>query len=168
MAGIGLVCLVGCTPLTVQVHSDDEMDKPWAEAAAPLPDPPKPENLIEFYVAANTTNRFFIDRASLTVGPDDAVRYTVVIRSAAGASTVNVEGIRCDARERKLYAFGRPDSTWSPAKSPAWTRITNAGAGGYRYVLLREYFCPGGISIRDAAEGIDALKRGGHPANQVR
>ena len=104
----------------------------------------------------------------LTVGPDDAVRYTVVIRSAAGASTVNVEGIRCDARERKLYAFGRPDSTWSPAKSPTWTRITNVGPGSYQYVLLREYFCPGGISIRDAAEGIDALKRGGHPANQVR
>jgi hypothetical protein len=29
--------------------------------------------------------------------------------------------------------------------------------------LWREYFCPHAIAIDDTAEGIDALRRGGHP-----
>ena len=158
--------LLACAPAGAAAYSDDDEEKPWEEVAASLPGPPKLDNLVEFYVAADTANRFFIDAASLNVGTDQAIRYTAVIKSPSGANTVSFEGIRCDVRERKLYAFGHADQTWSRAKNSAWTPISNFGTGRYQYILMRDYFCPAGMPIGDAAEGVSALKRGGHPASR--
>jgi hypothetical protein len=136
---------------------------PWSELEPELPALPKAEGLVELYVTAASTNRFFVDPSSVSVGNDGVVRYVVSVRSPAGAISTNYEGIRCDAGQRRLYAFGRPDNTWSKAKTANWTRISNAGANRYAYTLMREYFCPGGVAIRNAAEGVNALRRGGHP-----
>lgn len=143
--------------------ADDE-EKPEVEAQAQLPDPPKPDNLIEFYVSEVTTNRFFVDSASLSVGADGAIRYTAVIKTAAGARNVSFEGIRCGSRERRLYAFGRQDNSWSNARNSAWAPLTTTGPSRYQYVLMREYFCPEGIPIRDAVQGLEALRRGASSA----
>jgi hypothetical protein len=37
------------------------------------------------------------------------------------------------------------------------------GDSGYRNTLYQDYFCPGRNAIRSAAEGLYALKQGGHP-----
>jgi len=42
-------------------------------------------------------------------------------------------------------------------------RIEDRSVQRWHYALSREFFCPVGVPIRTAAEGIDALKRGGHP-----
>lgn len=152
--------LVGLTPAKAADESGDVA--PWNEVEPELP-ALRTEGLIELYVTAASTNRFFIDPASLSVGADGVVRYVVTVKSPAGATSTNFEGMRCDARERRLYAFGRPDSTWAKAKTSSWARISNAGANRYAYALMREYFCPGGVAIRSAAEGVNALRRGGHP-----
>lgn len=150
----------GALPASI---ADDE-EKPEVEAQAQLPDPPKADNLIEFYVSEVTTNRFFVDSASLSVGADGAIRYTAVIKSAAGARNVSFEGIRCGSWERRLYAFGRPDNSWSKARNSAWAPVTTTGPSRYQYVLMREYFCPDGIPIRDAVQGLEALRRGASSA----
>jgi hypothetical protein len=140
---------------------------PSAEAEPELPAMPAADGLIDLYVSATSSNRFFIDPASVSVGADGTVRYVVTVRSSSGATSTNFEGMRCETHERRLYAFGRPDNSWSRARNSGWSRISNAGPNRYAYTLMREYFCPGGIAIRSAAEGVDALRRGGHPAAQT-
>lgn len=137
--------------------------KPWEETPIALPAAPKPENLLPFKVVSPTaTFEHFIDAGSLSLGNDGVVRYTVVVRSASGAENVFYEGIRCVSRERRVYAYGRPDASWGEAKQSHWSRIINS-SGSYPAILYQEFFCPRERIIDSAPEGIDALKRGAHP-----
>jgi hypothetical protein len=99
-----------------------------------------------------------VDRPSISVGADGVVRYTLIAVSPLGAENVSFEGVRCKSREHKTYATGRADGGWSRREGP-WRRA----AQRWQQVLRVEYFCPQGVPIATAAEGIDALRRGGHP-----
>ena len=90
------------------------------------------------------------------------VRYTLIVRSPLGAETVTYEGIRCATREVKTYAYGRADRTGRCTPAP-WRRIEARSVQRWHDALWRELFLPREVPIRSAAEGIDALKRGGHP-----
>jgi hypothetical protein len=118
--------------------------------------------MLAFFVSSASDYRFFIDSASLAPGRDGVVRYTLIVRSPLGAESVTYEGIRCASREVKTYAYGGTDRSWS-VRPGAWRRIEARNVQRWHDALWREYFCPREIPIRSAAEGIDALKRGGHP-----
>ena len=135
---------------------------PWREQEAKLPLYPKAERLIRFDTGPTSELRFFVDRDSLSVGEDGVVRFTLVAKSD-GATNVSYEGIRCSMRERKVYAYGRPDGAWREARDSQWVRIGPPVTDLHRFVLWNDYFCPGRASIRSANEGVDALKLGGHP-----
>lgn len=137
-----------------------EEEKQWNELAVKLPDYPKPQDLIEFNAGAATPNRHYVDATTLSVGADGVVRYVAVVKTSGGATNVSFEGIRCGTRERKLYAFGRSDGSWSLARAPSWQRIRY---GSYQSMLYTEYFCPKHVILSKAEEGVDALRRGGHP-----
>lgn len=137
-----------------------EEEKPWVEVEAALPEYPRPESLIQFYVSAVASNAFMVDSKSLSVGEDGVVRYVIVVKTSGGATNVSFEGMRCKTKERRLYALGRNDNTWARARTKEWTNIR---PGSHQAVLYKEYFCPGGAAIYKAEEGVDALKRGGHP-----
>jgi hypothetical protein len=128
-----------------------------------LPPYPAADDLIEFVVSAADTFRFFIDRKSISVEQGGVVRYTVVARSPAGAETVNYEGIRCKPGLYRVYATGRNDRTWNLRASAEWREIPLKVANRWYQSLRREFFCPQNTPIFDAAEGVDALRRGGHP-----
>jgi hypothetical protein len=135
----------------------------WVEDQTSPPVPPKDENLIEFYVSATASNRFFIDGATLSVGKDGVVRYTLVVKTSGGATNVTHEGMRCKAGEYRLYASGRADGTWAPSRLIDWRPIENKPVNRHHAALRRDFFCPAGGSIQSADEGRDALKRGKHP-----
>jgi hypothetical protein len=135
----------------------------WVEEAARLPAFPRDGDLIEFYVSAVTANRFFVDGATLAIGPDGVIRYTLVIKTSGGASNVTYEGVRCGDGIYKLYATGRSDGTWAWMRSGDWRPIENKVANRHHAALSRELFCPLGTPIRSADEGRDALRRGRHP-----
>lgn len=137
-----------------------EEEKKWIEGEAKLPDYPHVQNLIEFDAGAATSNRYYVDGSTLSVGVDGVVRYVVVVKASGGATNVNFEGIRCGAKERKLYAFGRSDNKWGNSRTQEWQLIR---PGSYQAVLYKEYFCPKNIVIYKADEGVNALRRGGHP-----
>lgn len=137
-------------------------ETPWRELEVKLPGYPKDERLIRVETGPASELRFFVDRDSLSVGEDGVVRFTLVAKSD-GAANVSHEGIRCSMRERKVYAFGRPDGTWREARDPQWVRIGPPVTDLHRFVLWDDYFCPGRAPIRTANEGVDALKLGGHP-----
>ena len=136
-----------------------ENDKPWVELVTQLPAYPKTENLIPFNVSSVTRNQHFVDTASISVGDDRVVRYTVVIQTVGGASNVNFEGIRCDTGERRIYAYGHPDSTWSRARNAAWEEIKLRSLLSYQKALYEDHFCPNGLRVKDKAEAIANLQR---------
>jgi hypothetical protein len=137
-----------------------EADKPWVEVAAQLPPYPRGQNLIPFAVSPVTRNQYLIDAPSVSVGADGVVRYTVVIEAAGGAHNVSYEGIRCATGERRFYAYGHSDQTWSKADDSHWTEIDFRSPLSYQKVLSESFFCPDGIAVRDAASAIARLKRG--------
>lgn len=136
-----------------------EADKPWVEVAAQLPAPPRAENLIEFTVSSIASHRYSIDTASISVGKDKVVRYTVVIDAAGGARNVSFEGIRCETGERRLYAYGQPDGSWSKARNAGWENIKRRSLLSYHKPLFETFFCPDGLSVRTAEDAVRNLKQ---------
>jgi hypothetical protein len=125
-----------------------------------LPTPPqKRGELIEFFVAATSEFRFFVDAASLSVGSDGIVRYVLVARSPAGTENVSFEGMRCATREVRIYALGR-DGAWV-GRETEWRPIQPRGAHVWHNELYREYFCPYREPIGSAAKAVQALRTGG-------
>lgn len=155
-----------CAALVLaQPRSDWEIEqeeRSWTEGKLQLPAYPKGEDLIEFYVSAATEFKFYIDRASLSVSPDGVVRYSLLARSPSGAENLTYEGIRCKSGVYKIYAYGRAGGIWAPRASD-WRLIEQKSVQRWHHALWREYFCPQKVPIYDVAEGIDALRRGGHP-----
>ena len=161
-----LTALLLMLPLTVyaewgQFDYEFEADKPWVELSAQLPPTPKAENLVEFNVSSATRNRHFVDTASISVGEDKVVRYTVVIEAVGGARNVAFEGLRCATGERRLYAYGHPDGTWSKARNAQWEDIKFRSLLSYHKALYEDYFCPDGINVRDAKEAVRKLRQAG-------
>ena len=120
-----------------------EEEKKWVELEARLPDYPHAQNLIEFDAGAATSNRYYVDGSTLSVGEDGVVRYVVVVKTSGGATNVNYEGIRCGAKERKLYAFGRSDNIWGKSRTLAWRSIRPGQLSGraLQGVFLPREYC---------------------------
>ena len=138
-----------------------EPEKQWREGEVKIPAYPDERSLQEFSISGRTDNRFFVDPQSLSVDPDGVVRFSLVVRSNTGAENVAYEGIRCETREWKPYAFGRADRSWSAARDPQWQRVVWRSTNAYRYVLYRDYFCPDGYPLRDTDAAVAALRRKG-------
>lgn len=138
-------------------------EKPWAEIEAQLPAYPKEENFLPLYVSAATDNKFFVDSASISTGDDGVVRYTLIVKSSVGAANVSFEGMRCASHERKLYAFGRKEGSWSRARAVQWEPIGYKDRNRQHHVLYDDFFCPGGIIVKDPQEAVNLLRRGFKP-----
>lgn len=147
------------------LFSDEDPDAPkWEEQIPLLPELPKEENLREFYVSATTPHRYFIDTASLSVGKDGVVRYTLVVRTQGGVTNITFEGMRCATGQYKIYATGRLDGTWALAPRSQWRPITNKPTYRHHAALSHDFFCPIGNPIATPEEGREALRLGKHPS----
>ncbi|WP_455234214.1 CNP1-like family protein [Thiogranum longum] len=114
----------------------------WKEQDIVLPPFPAAKDLIEVDVAlTNFPYTLFIDRKSLSVGQDRVIRYTAVLRSAAGAENVVFEGVRCNQRQVQTYAFGSGDE-FRPNQNARWRYVQSSEQDRYRDALLKDFFCP--------------------------
>jgi hypothetical protein len=136
----------------------DEQGKPWQEIAMQLPSAPSPENSLLFYVSPTATQTFAIDAKSLSVGSDGVVRYTLLATSASGAKSISYEGIRCDLLQKKLYAFGRQDGTWSRSRRDQWEPISGNAANRQHAALVGDYLCMDGTVAGKASEMIERIR----------
>lgn len=139
-----------------------EDTKAWQEEKIKPPAAPDMDKLIPFEVSVSNDNRFLVDPASISIGKDGVVRFTVVIESS-GARTVNYEGLRCNTRERRLYAFGQADGSWIESKGSSWILMhkqQHKMINAYPAVLADEYFCVDREPPKDPAEAIQRLKLG--------
>ena len=154
------------SPLMPKDNAGFEDEEPWQEQKEVEPPAfPKQENLREYYVGPATTNNYFIDASTLSVGGDGIVRYVLVVLTSGGATNVSFEGINCKDLTWKHYATGRSDGTWvkSRAARAEWRPIENKPVNRHHASLSRDLFCPAGNAIDTADEGRNALRLGKHP-----
>ncbi len=136
-------------------------DETWQEQEQALPtEPPDPTSLIEFVVNSVGTGRFFVDRSQLAVGKDGVVRYVLVVRSPSGAESATFEGIRCDTRERRLYASWHAKGGWAPLKNSNWQFMGQSAYNRPRAALAEDYFCDGNAPPRDRKAALIRLEGG--------
>ncbi|QJQ03841.1 CNP1-like family protein [Herbaspirillum rubrisubalbicans] len=142
LAGALLAACAGALAQSFDEDFDDE-DKPWQEIAVQLPPTPQQQNLAEFYLSPNATMKAYIDLNSVSIGTDKVVRYTVETKTEGGAVNVMYEGMRCETWEKKTYAFGHPDGTWSRSRRDKWQPIRDIGVNRIDGALFKDYFCEG-------------------------
>ncbi|NIO41506.1 MAG: hypothetical protein GTO41_15820 [Burkholderiales bacterium] len=132
----------------------------WQESEFVLPPYPKNTNLLQARITGLASFTFLVDTESISIGEDGVVRYTLVARSASDVDNVSFEGMRCEKSEYKAYAFGSSDRTWSLARNPQWTSVSNPAINRYRHDLHRFYFCPNSVPQKSVGKVIAALKNG--------
>jgi hypothetical protein len=146
-------------------HDFEDESKPWQEIQAQLPASAKPDRLHSFEVSRLNRHRHYLDLASLSAGEDGVVRYTVLVRTEGGAENISYEGMRCETGERKIYAFGRPDGTWSRNKYARWDPIETRRETSYHRELFFHYFCTvdGAANLKVIRHAIEngGIRRGG-------
>jgi hypothetical protein len=161
-----IAVLAALTVLTVSAQEKqrdidfDESEKPWREIEAPMPAYPRNEDLLPFEAGGASPHRFFVDAKSLSIGEDGVVRYTLVIRTAGGATNVSFEGIRCDLRQQKYYAVGRADGSWVRARDPQWRRIEYQEVNRHHGVLYEDFLCRGRIPVGSVREAVQLFRYG--------
>ena len=148
---------VACSLATAAGFDDEFDEKPWAEVEVQLPVYPEDANLIPFRVGAIEDTQFFIDGSSLSVGEDGVVRYVALVVSSSGARNVSYEGMRCATAERRLYAFGRADRTWSKARNAQWLKI-RGGSNSHVVELFTNYFCRSSSVVTNADDARRVLR----------
>ena len=162
---LALLATAGCSSDTSHMKSDWERANEGrfirddGTRDVVLPAYPQSGELVAFTVTGVNDFAFFVDPRAVSVAKDGVVLYTVVARSPSGAENVSYEGLNCKASEYALYAIGLPGERWRMS-SGAWRPIER---GRWQETLADQYFCPNGIPVSSAAEGVDALRRGGHP-----
>lgn len=147
--------------LVYAATTDDDEEKPWVEGAVQMPAFPEDKDLVAFTVGSVSDRQYFIDASTVSVGNDGVVRFVLIVLSSAGARNVSFEGMRCATAERRSYAFGRPDRTWSIARGNKWLKIQ--GSTNNHYVeLFSAYFCKIGAPVLATDDDVRrVLKSGG-------
>jgi hypothetical protein len=137
------------------------------EREMPPPPPPRAENLVQIDVPHFPGKDVFLDRAAISIGQDDIVRYTVVATAASGQKQVSYEGVRCGPDEWRSYFLARSDGGWTKDFTSQWQRVSDAGPAAIRFMLAKAYFCtPQGRpvatleDIYDRLEGSSVMTRG--------
>lgn len=143
----------------------DDAKKPWKELESRLPPYPRTEHLVLFEGGGASQHRFYIDAQSLSVGEDGVVRYTLLVRTAGGATNVSFEGMRCETREQKYYALGRADGNWVRAHNPRWRRLEPQSFNRHHDVLYADVLCIGLMPVATTREMLQRLKGGARTAD---
>lgn len=141
----------------------EEEKKPWEEIQAQLPTYPNITQAIAFEVPSARPALFYVDPKSVVVGADGVVRYSLIAQSSGGTLNVSFEGLRCETREKKLYAFGRKDGSWSRNRFARWEALPSPTRDPQHNFLYTDFFCPQGAIVDSADEALSALHNGIHP-----
>ena len=141
-------------------YDRDEPVKQRVELEVKPPAYPKEGNLLQFDAGGASPHRFFVDPDSISVGEDGVVRYSLVVKTAGGSTNASFEGIRCESRELKVYAFGRKDGTWTPSRDPQWRRIEYKEVNRHHGVLYADILCRGRTPVKSAKDVVNTIRYG--------
>jgi hypothetical protein len=89
----------------------------------------------------STNNRFYLALDSLMQGKTDRIfRYAVKLVTRSGVENIRFEGLSCEYKAYRVYAFGNPDGTWIKASQPKWHDIVRNIHNDYAAALF-DVFC---------------------------
>jgi len=148
-----------------QSYGSDFDEEPWVEQQSKLPLFPRSENLARISMDTLAGFDVSIDLSTVDIGADKIVRYVLVARSSRGSENITFEGLRCESRERKLYAIGKSDKTWGQVHSSSWS-LYGANDRSYHHELAREFFCPDLKTVSSVAEALKNITQGGYRRNR--
>lgn len=164
----GLIALGLCAlALTFNANAQSNLPVPraeddeWKELGTAPPAYPVAASLIKFPTTW-TSHAVLIDTTTLSIAADNIVRYTLVIRSVSGAENISYEGLRCETGQRRIYAFGRRDGTWSVARNSDWRPVEDTRINRHYFEFWRDLFCDGKLPER-RADILRYLPQGGRP-----
>lgn len=138
LAGVWLVMLwtfsspgIPASPFideTYQRSLDSIVDpEPWQEgefSSVPLP---QERDLQEFHVDHPGQNfRYFLDAQHIDIAASGVVRYTLVRQSPSGNRNIVREGLRCNGKEFKTYAYFASGSNFTSFPNATWQPISRA------------------------------------------
>ncbi|WP_434779364.1 CNP1-like family protein [Neisseria sp. Ec49-e6-T10] len=118
-------------------------ETPWGETKLPLPPYRTMEEgkWQEFYVGENYKNKAMIDLESVDLAEDGTIRYVLNLQSQRGANNLSAEGILCNNRLNKIFAFGDTfNHQWIMNKKADWKSISvdDKARLQIRYMLCNE------------------------------
>jgi hypothetical protein len=148
LAGPGTVAAV--EPITDKELYDEgydpiissEPETEGSEEAVMLPSWPSEQDLVTVNLSlVDFPYTLLIDEKSLAVGKDRVIRYTAILRSAGGVDNIAYEGISCNSRQVRRYAYGSRGQ-FRRVRKPEWRFVLRKGQDRYRHELIESYFCP--------------------------
>jgi CNP1-like family len=149
-------------PTPDALYADTSEDK-FLEPTVALPAPPNSKDLVEVVLPKQGV-RFFIDPKSIWLDRDKfLVRYTLVTESQGGTQQIQYQGLRCDAKSYRNYAFLQTKNTppdWRENTQINWILI-NPNVSYNRIhaeLAFNRLICEGKYTNRDAKSIIDAIK----------
>jgi len=120
-------------------ESERKEDK---EEAVNFPSWPSEQDLVTVNLSlVDFPYTLLIDEKSFSVGKDRTIRYTAILRSASGVDNIAYEGISCNHRQVRRYAYGSRGQ-FRPVRKPEWRFVRKKGQDRYRNELIESYFCP--------------------------
>ena len=100
------------------------------------------------------TNQFEERDATASRGGSPIRKQIVDYQTSQKPGTIIIE-----TGERRLYAYGHADGSWSKARNAQWESIRVRSLLSYHKALYEDYFCPDGINVRNAKEAVERLRR---------
>lgn len=125
-----------------EIAEPEAAEKPWAQNHISLPPFPRASDLLPLRIDSGDADyKYFIDVNSVTLTPDEVLRYTVIIQAPSGSSNIIYEGIRCATKEAKTLAYGTKDGNFRLMPDPEWNYVHTRGALSYRTTMVEIYVC---------------------------
>lgn len=151
---LSCVLLAIATLFSVSAYAEQETDDvdlgggfvesaPWLEGEVIIPPYPQDDDLIKVEIdRIDMPFDFFLDSKNISYAEKEGlIRYTVVIRSNSGANNVLFEGIRCEKREYRTYAYGTYEKSFVKARTSEWKYIGESDFMAHRYNFFQHYMC---------------------------
>ena len=132
----------------------------WKESRITLPPYPVDRNLISVPLPERDSLKIYIDEKSISLLPDRAIRFSLVVESPSGARNVFYDAIRCETKEYKTYAFGTAEGTFQLVKNPKWRKIPYYPTNAFRYHLYKYVVCDEDESALSPKELVRMIKYG--------
>jgi hypothetical protein len=143
-----------------QVYGNDYM-LDWKEGAVPPPPAFNVDKLLTFDVSSGSSMVYGVDPATLSITPDDIVRYVIVATSPSGVRNAFYEGIRCLSGEYKTYARHTPGGGWVNVTNPEWKTMFGNMPSRHALQFAKTAACdnvaPAG-SVREIVEHLKSWK----------
>lgn len=148
-----LAGLLAAFVLSLPARAQDE--DTWQEAEAPPPPAWRMDKLVPIDMPIRSSLVYGIDPATLSIGPDDVLRYVIVAYNPGGSVNAFYEGLRCNGGQVKVYARTSTPGQWHAVTNPEWRDLDLLKAATrHSLALARQGACDGPAVGARTPEGI--------------